>query len=268
MKRLALLLALALVAPAAATDAPFIFEGRVEAGREAVLSSRLNGVVAKILFEGGEAVAAGDPLIRLDDADAKLDLAAAEAALAEAVATQDLARQADDRANALRARGVTAEGAAEDAAAALARADAALKAAEVDLARATLAMERTVIRAPISGLVGRPLTAVGAFLEAEAGPPLARIVSLDPVTVAYAVPYERRLAVMAETGATSVDALFERIALTLVLPSGDYGHESRPHSASAEIDAEGALTVRADFANPDHVLRPGLAVTIHARIAP
>lgn len=67
--------------------------------------------------------------------------------------------------------------------------------------RAALDLEHTVSRAPITSQVSRPNLAVGQFLEAEAGPPLATIVALDPVLVAYDAPCADRLASLSQTGA-------------------------------------------------------------------
>ena len=123
-------------APSALGQEAMRFEGRVEASSEAALSSRLNGVVAEILFRGGETVRAGAPLIRLDPVDAKLDLAAAKAALAEAAAALQLAQQDDARTQTLQQREISTEARAQSAAAALKRAEARVALAEVEVARA------------------------------------------------------------------------------------------------------------------------------------
>lgn len=258
-----------LIAPASSLVADdWSFDGRIEAGATAELSSRVDAVVEKILFTGGERVEAGQAMIELDADDARLDVAAAEAAVLRAAAEVDLARQEADRAQELRRREVATPARLQTAAAALRRAEADLAGAEVDLSRAELALERTVIRAPIAGFAGPPETAVGAFLEAEAGPPLGRIASLDPAIVAYRVPYATRLAAMAASGAPSLEALFQRIEITIELPNGIfYPHASRPERAAATVDPDdGALTVRAPIANPDAVLRPGMALTVHSRL--
>ena len=63
------LVALALaLGPGAGRAEPLIFEGRIEAAHQAVLATRINGVVAEILFNGGDEVIEGQPLIRLDPA--------------------------------------------------------------------------------------------------------------------------------------------------------------------------------------------------------
>ncbi|KZY34113.1 efflux transporter periplasmic adaptor subunit [Roseovarius sp. HI0049] len=257
---LALLLALA--QPGIAE--PLVFEGRIEASERAVLSSRLNGVVAEILFEGGERVTAGQPLIRLDPTDATIALEIAEARLAAAQARFDGASRRAARQEEMHERGIAA-----DSTLGPARTDSAMAGAELALAkaeqrRAVLDVERTVIRAPISGLVSPPSVSVGAFLEAEAAPPLATIVAFDPAVVAYRAPYDARLNSLEATGARTVADLLDGIRVQLRLP-GDrvYPGEATPHATSAEVDAEtGTVTVWARFPNPDALLRPGMGVTV------
>ncbi|MEL6479106.1 MAG: efflux RND transporter periplasmic adaptor subunit [Pseudomonadota bacterium] len=266
MRLATLFLAFSLAPPAIAET--LVFEGRIEAAEQAELSSRLNGVVAEILFSAGDAVTADQPMIRLDPADAELALAVADARVAVAEAELEGAAREAKRQERLFQRGISPDAVVGPARTAKAAAEAALALAQAERNRSLLDVERTVIRAPIDGFAGPPETATGAFLEAEAGPPLGRIVALDPVVIAYRVPYATRLATMAETGAETLERMFDRIDLSIVLPGGAlYPHTVRPDTASALVDpSDGTVTVRATMPNPDMLLRPGMAVTVHARI--
>lgn len=243
------------------------FDGRVEPLRKAQLASQLNGMVTAILFIGGERVEAGQPLIQLDDADAKLDVLTAEASIMRAEAELALAQQEAERAQTLRQRDVSTQARVQSAEAALRRAEAELALANVDLERAQLALRRAVIRAPIDGFMGPPAIANGAFVEAEAGPPLGEIVALDPVVVAYRVPYATRLSTLTETGAPNLEALFERLEVAIELPGGAlYPATAQPDHATATVDpTDGAVTVRAILPNPDAILRPGMSVTVRVQ---
>jgi membrane fusion protein (multidrug efflux system) len=267
MNRVALIFAASLAAAAAKAET-LVFEGWVEAAERAVLSTRIDGVVAGILFEGGERVEAGQPLIRLDPADTELALAAAEARLAEARAVLTGAERRAARQEQLAERGVAADAQVGPARTARAAAEAGVALARAERDRASLDFARTVIRAQIAGYVSRPAISVGAFLEAEAGPPLAEIVALDPVVVAYRAPYDDRLASLEATGAETVAELLAEVRLTLRLPGGRaYGDVATPHGASADVDPEtGSVTVWARFANPDAILRPGMTVEVISKI--
>ncbi|MEO0679162.1 MAG: efflux RND transporter periplasmic adaptor subunit [Pseudomonadota bacterium] len=247
---------------------PLLYPGRVEAARQAALSTRINGVVSEVLFSGGDEVSQGQPLIRLDPVDAQLDLAAAEAALARATAELQGAERAATRQQRLAERGISPDAVVGPAITARAAAQAAVRLAEAHRDRAAMDLERTIIRAPIGGLISPAQVIVGQFIEAEAGPPLATIVDLDPVLVAYDAPYSDRLALLSASNAASVDALLARIRVELALPGGrTYPIDSAPHTAGPTVDADtGTVRVWAYFDNPDRLLRPGMAVTVRSHV--
>ncbi|MEO1331269.1 MAG: efflux RND transporter periplasmic adaptor subunit [Pseudomonadota bacterium] len=272
-----LLSALALlVAPAASRaegDAalpPVWFEGAVQPRERVEISTRVNGVVVEVLISGGERVARGDPLFRIDPAEFEIAVAGAAAALAAARAERDLAADEAARQGALLRRGAGAEARAVRARLELEVAEAAVARQEADLRAAELDLARTAIRSPIAGVASRPNVSVGAFVEAEAGAPLGEIVSLDPVLVAYRVPVERRLATLQAARVSDAVAMFERLELTLELPSGDvYPQTGRPLFESVSADAEtGALTTWGEFSNPDRVLTPGMTVRVQSVLQP
>lgn len=269
IRALLLSAALAVGSGVAAPSAdPLIFEGRVEAAGQAVLAARINGVVAEILFNGGDEVTEGQPLIRLDPVDAELALAVANAELAQAKAELDGAVREADRQERLAARGVSPDAVVGPARTARAVAQAALALAQAKRDRSALDLQRAVIVAPITGLISRPDVIVGQFLEAEAGPPLATIVALDPVLVAYDAPYAERLASLDRSGAATVDDLLGRIQVDLVLPGGvAYPVQATPHTASPTVEpTTGTVRVWVRFANPNRLLRPGMAVTVQSTI--
>lgn len=264
----AMILVLARPLPAQAEEK--VFEGRIEARDRAELSSRLDGVVIDLLFSGGEAVTKGQPLILLDPADAELALAVAEANLSMAEAELDGAAREARRQEQLAARGISPDAVVGPARTAKAAAEARVRLAKAERNRAALDLERTVVRAPIGGFVSEPLTVTGAFLEAESGAPLGRIIALDPVVVSYRVPYATRLATLNLDDEGSLEALLARIRITVTLPDGTiYPLVAVPDHTAAEVDPEdGTVTVRAPLANPDFVLRPGMAVTVKSTFAP
>lgn len=242
-------------------------EGVVEPRARVAVANQVTGIVSRVLVVAGQKVAVGDPLFEIDAADFEIDVSAAQAALDEAVARLRLAEDVAERQSRLAERGSGAEARATQATievnvakASVARQESALRAAE-------LALSRTRIVASIPGIV-RPRVAPGTFVEAEAGTILGEIVQIDPILVGYTVSYEDRQRSLKKAGTTSAREMFDRVALSLVLPSGDsYAHTGRPMFESAEVDStNGMLTTWAEFPNPDGILVPGLGVRVLSEI--
>jgi multidrug efflux pump subunit AcrA (membrane-fusion protein) len=74
------------------TDGKVIAEGAIEPARWSEVQFEVGGTVAEVLVTPGEAVAAGDVLVRLDATDAELAVQEAQAAVAAALAEVALAQ--------------------------------------------------------------------------------------------------------------------------------------------------------------------------------
>ncbi len=250
--------------PPRAGDAPsFQFHGIVQPMQKVTIASHLNGIVDAVLFTPGAMIAVGDPLFRIDPEEFEIAVDAARAEVEEAEARLDLAVDAASRQEKLLDGANGSRVLAFQADVERRVAEARLHAAQADLAAAQLALDRTVIKAPIAGRIGWPLVARGAFVEAEAGTAMAEIVQTDPVLVAYGVPPEVRTAALAASGGASVAEMFAQMSVELVLSGQVYGYPGAPRFDSATIDpATGVLTTWAEVPNPDGALVPELSVTV------
>lgn len=128
-------------------------------------------------FAVGNRIAEGEVLIRLDATSAEADLEAARARVAQAVAARDEARITLNRQQELRRENVVSEAALEDARVALARAEADVAMAEAERARAALALDDTVLRAPFDAIVTAETASVGQLVQAGAS--LGRLAATD-----------------------------------------------------------------------------------------
>ncbi len=272
MAKLTAMLAFFVVAFATAAQAQtslgLIFDGRVEPMRQVQIANQITGRISEVHVRPGQRVEQGDVLISIERADFEIAVDAAEAALAEARARLELAEDVADRLTRLVRRGTGAEANATQSALEVEIAKAAVAGSRASLAAAKLALERTQIRAPISGVVQVSLVTPGAFVEAEGGTIVGKIVEVDPVRVAYSISYADRQRALIAAGTTSVDELFSRISLSLKLPSGaTYPHTGRPIFESAALDGKtGMLTTWGEFPNPDNTLIPGLDVTVMSKV--
>lgn len=252
----------------AAEPVKLFYVGTVEPRQRVQVANQINGVVSKVLVSAGEHVELGQPLFEMDAEPFKIDVMMARAELDEARARLRLAEDVAGRQSRLLERGTGALARAKQTGIEVDVALAAAARQEGNLARAELALARTRVVASISGIVGRPRIAPGTFVEAKAGSALAEIVQLDPVLVAYRVPYTDRQQALKTAGLTSPREMFGGIVLSLKLPSGRvYAHRGTPKFESAEVDrTSGMLTTWGEFPNPDGILVPGLEVRVQAQI--
>lgn len=248
-----------------------VFDGWVEAVHQGDVHSRVDGVVAEVMATQGTYVEAGTPLVRLrqDIAGLQLDAARARVAQAEVLLAQAQGRLA--RAERLSASGSGSDVALIEAQTHLALTKAGLEAERAEMALAQVALDDTVIRAPIAGYVEDPRVRVGALVEFNSGDaPLFQIVGLDPVRVVYEVPYTERLSQVARSGAADSDALLSRVRFAIATPEGEIlKSDLTPEATAVWVDPDtGTLRVWATVENADLLLRPGMEIRVLSNIGP
>jgi membrane fusion protein (multidrug efflux system) len=213
--------------------------GRIEAVQAVELRPDEQGRITELLFREGQSVAAGAPLIKIDDAMLK---AQAERARAE----RDLAGQQLERVRRLRA-----ENAASPAD--LERGEAAARSAEAALAVLELQIERTTVRAPFGGVVGQRFVSVGDYVTPSTR--LLTLQTMDPQRAVIEVP--ERYAGDLRRG--------QEVEFTIAAEPG------RMFRALVEfidpvVQSTGrTILLKARAPNPDYFLRPGMF--IEARLA-
>ncbi len=152
---------------------------RLVAGARVDVGARASGVVRRLAVAQGTRVRRGDTIAALDDREARARLASAEARVAELEATRDAADSDLARLNALRAIKGASGQQLQAAASATVIARARLAAATADRDLAALALDYTVVRAPIDGVVASIATHEGETVAASLAAPTF-VVLIDP----------------------------------------------------------------------------------------
>ncbi|SMC23802.1 membrane fusion protein, multidrug efflux system [Andreprevotia lacus DSM 23236] len=233
--------------------------GRVVAYRSAEVRAQVEGILQKRLYEEGSEVRAGQTLFQIDASTLSATVAANEAALARAQANAEIAKQTLARYQKL----VDVEGVSKQeldqaisqnkqAQADLLSADAALKKARIDLAHAS-------VPAPISGRTSRALVSEGTLVGRGEATQLTTIEQLDPIYVNFSQAGSEvfRLKQMMKAGKLKAGAA---LPVDLLLEDGSvYPVKGKLLFAEQTVDpATGTVTLRAEFANPDRLLLPGM----------
>lgn len=246
------------VATATVRDVPLVYEtvGQVVPLDTVTLRARIDGQVAAVTMREGDAVAAGDVLVRLDDAELRTRVAQAEAALARDEAELANARSILARNEALKERNYVSEEALRTVRTQAAALAATVKASQAALDAARLQLGWTVVRAPFAGRVGGRLISPGASVQANSTV-LAVVNRLRPVQVAFALP-DRYLGYVAPLRRGG------RLPLTV---SSEHDAGLRLSGAADFVDnavdaGSGTIRVKATFANADERLTPGAWVRV------
>jgi membrane fusion protein (multidrug efflux system) len=155
--------------------------GTMEAVQSIELRPEVQGRLTEILVREGTEVHEGQPLFKVDDAELK-------ALVAQLTAERDRAVQALARTRELMDQSAASQADLEDA-----EANARSREAQLELQQVRL--ERTVVRAPFSGVIGARAVSLGDYVNTSTQ--LTTLQTVDPQRAAFQVPerFAERLAI-------------------------------------------------------------------------
>src|SRR6476661_10718479 len=234
--------------------------GRTSPFETSDVRPQVDGIIRARLFTEGEYVRAGQPLYRIDPVTYEAKVANARAALARAQASTVAAEGQVRRYAELVRRDFVSKQLYDNAISAAGEARAEVQAQGAALRSAQIDLDRTLIRAPISGRIGRSLYTTGALVKAGQDNPLTTIQRLDPIYVDIQQSSADVLRLREQTLAGQVAS--DKAPVRLQLESGSMYPETGILSfADVTVDpATGSQTLRAVFPNPQHLLLPGMFV--------
>jgi len=213
--------------------------GQIEAIQSIDVHPEVQGRVTGILVAEGQQVAAGTPLFKVDDAELK-------AQVEQADAERQLATQALERTKQLIAQNASSTSDLEQA-------QAKAKGAEASYDLLKTRLDRTVVRAPFAGLVGRRLVSIGAYVSSQTA--LTSLQSVNPQYASFQVP--ERYADRLRRGQL---VSFQVAAL----PGKNFSGEVVFVDPVVELPGR-TILIKARVPNPEHQLQAGMF--LEARLA-
>lgn len=237
------------------------FSGRARAFNEAEIRPQVSGIIKERLFEQGQDVLEGAPLYKIVDDEYVAAVQSAKAALKSAQAAANVASTTAKRMKALVDQNAVSRQEYDDAEAALSQALASVDAQKAALDNAQISLDRTTIKAPLSGTIGRSAVTQGALVSQGQPNALAKISQLDPIFVDLTVPsvdileYQQNVASGEITGASK-----DGVPITILFENGtEYPHKGVLKVVEVTVDERaGTVAVRGDVPNPDRQLMPGM----------
>jgi membrane fusion protein (multidrug efflux system) len=210
--------------------------GTAKANESIDVTAKVSNLVTAVRFDEGQLVRRGDVLVELDSAQARAELAIADAALSES------------RSQYRRSRELFATKALSEAQ--LDQLEAALKSDEARAAAARARLADTVVRAPFDGRVGLRRVSLGSLIS-----PGAVITTLDDTSVIkldFTIP---------ETFLSAVKAGQQIVARGAAYPDASF--TGKVSSLDSRVDpATRSVTVRAILPNEEGLLKPGMFMTV------
>jgi membrane fusion protein (multidrug efflux system) len=229
--------------------------GSLRAPRTALVAAEVGGRVTEILRDEGSVVAEGDAIVAIDPERYRLEDANARARLAEASAALADAERENARMTALRDKGVAAQAKVDQMQTQLSLARSRHEAARAGVGMASKALADSTVNAPFAGVIAAKKVTAGEFVGP--GAPLFELVAMDPIEAEFALP---------EADASRVQAGQE--VEVRVAPYPGEVFRAAVSFVSPTVDAAThTLLVRAELANPEHKLRPGLFARVDLGIA-
>jgi membrane fusion protein (multidrug efflux system) len=210
--------------------------GNARANESVDITSKTSNVVTAVRFRDGERVRQGQVLVQLDDATARADVAAAQAALTESEAQYNRSRE-------LLSTQALSKSQFDQL-------EATLKSNRARLQAAQARLEDTVIRAPFSGRVGLRRVSIGTLIN-----PGDVITTLDDTSVIkldFSVPENL------------VSTLREGLAVRATAPAyPGRSFTGQVVSIDSRVDlATRSVTVRALLSNEDGALKAGMFLNV------
>lgn len=212
-----------------------ILDALVEAVHKATVSAQTSGRVSKIFFDVNDYVKKGDVLLRMRDKDQQAKLKVAQA-------DYNQAETEFNRVQELHLNKLIAKSAVD-------KAESQLKSTRARLDQAEENLERTIVRAPYSGIVVKRHIEVGE--TARTGVPLFTGLSLESLRVAVNLPQD------------IISAVRQRKTARIFLEQSNKTVSATSMSITPYADEDShTFLVRVKLPEGDHGLYPGMATKV------
>ncbi|AFL68396.1 efflux RND transporter periplasmic adaptor subunit [Sulfurospirillum barnesii] len=253
----------------ATSDIPVALEypAKVKSIQHVNVVARVNGILEQKYFMEGSFVKAGDMLYQIDFEryEALMQEAAADVGVKEATLKE--ATRNWERVKVLFEQDAVSQKERDNALSAFESASASLKASQATLKKATIDFNYTKVKAPISGLTSLNTQDIGSYVGSSSDTmTLTTITQMDPMYVEFSlsdIEMLKKRYVLPTANWNSIEKA--KLPVTLSTPDGStYEHQGTLDFLDNRVDEQtSTIKARATFANPKHLLIPGLFVRVN-----
>lgn len=233
-------------------------------GRQSVeIRPQVSGTITQVCIAEGAQVKKGQTLVIIDQVPYKAALETAIANVKSAEASVATARLTADSKEQLFKENVVSAFDLQTARNSLLQAEATLAQAKAEEVNARNDLSYTEVKSPVDGVSGMLPYRVGALVDASITTPLTTV-SDDTEMYVYFSMTESQVLSLIRQYKTLDEAMKQMPEVELKLSDGlTYAHKGRIDAISGTIDTStGAVSLRATFPNPEHMLRNGGSGTV------
>lgn len=224
------------------------------------LRPQISGYIDKIYVDEGAYVRAGQPVFRINANVYREQRNTALAALEMAKSQLASAKLELDKYKVLTDNKVVADFQYRKAKTNYDNALAAVKQQQALVASADLNVGFSIVKAPVSGYIGRIPNRIGALVGPNDAQALTTLSQVSEIYVYFSLPEKEILNINAtRPGKTLIEKLKDFQDITLLLADGKpYSHAGKIDMMDGQFDQNtGSVSLRASFPNPEGLLRTG-----------
>jgi len=242
-------------------NSTYTYKASLEATEEGTVSSKVSGKVIQVMFENGQVVSQGAPLVKLDDQDILNNIASSESKLKSLEISLEKnqlnienAQRSYDRTKYLFDQGAVpkvdleaAETTLKSAQIDLESTKANINSAQIDLNNLKNSLDNTTITAPVSGVMDSKSVELGLF--ANVGAALGKVKNISPINAVI------------EVGQDDLSSVKVGQAAKVKVGTKEYDGAVKTIEASADPNVR-VFKCKIEVPNQEQSLKPGMYANV------
>lgn len=234
------------------------YPASIKGVQDVEIRPKISGFITKLCVREGQTVKRGQLLFVIDNVTYAAAVRQAKAAVNSAKAQLNTATLTYENSQKLFKNNVIGSYELQSAKNSYESAKAALAQAQANYVSAKQNLDFCYVTSPANGVVGDLPYKVGALVSSSNAEPLTTVSDINSMQVYFSMT-EKDLLDMTKTTGGLHAAIKDYPPVKLQLADGTvYGHDGRVAAVSGVIDqSTGSVSIRADFPNPEHLLKSG-----------
>ena len=240
------------------TELQTSYPATIRGVQDVEIRPKVSGYITKLCVKEGQSVKKGQLLFEIDNFTYQAAVRQAKAAVNSAEAQLNTAKLTYENNQKLFANNVIGTYELQSSKNNYENARAALAQAKANYVSAKQNLDFCYVTSPANGVVGNLPYRVGALVSSSSAEPLTTVSDINTMQVYFSMT-EKDMLDLTKTKGGLHAAISEYPPVKLMLADGTtYNHEGKVAAVSGVIDqSTGSVSIRADFPNPEHLLKSG-----------